>query len=59
MTKDTPRLYGHAAPWNRPAPAAPTPVAVPASSGRWPWVVLAAVVVAAVSWLVLDAAVGL
>jgi hypothetical protein len=59
-----PRPYGHAAPWNRsasaaaPAPA-PAPAARPSLAGRWPWVVLAAMVVAGVSWLVYGAAAGL
>jgi hypothetical protein len=63
-----PRPYGHAAPWNRsaaaaaaasaPAPVAKHTVARPSIAGRWPWVVLAAMVVAAVGWLVYDAATG-
>jgi hypothetical protein len=64
-----PRPYGHAAPWNRsasaaapapaPAPAARRSTARPSLSGRWPWVVLAAMVVAGASWLVYGAAAGL
>ena len=61
MKKDpsryTPRPYGHAAPWNRQTAPAPAPVAIPLA-GRWPWVVVAALVVATVGWLVYDAALG-
>jgi hypothetical protein len=67
MKKDpnryTPRPYGHAAPWNRqpePTPyarAAAQPRAA-AAAVRWPWVVLATLVVGAVGWLVCGAAFG-
>ncbi|MFI6071001.1 hypothetical protein ACIA5C_05330 [Actinoplanes sp. NPDC051343] len=60
MKKDpsryTPRPYGHAAPWNRSLAPAPAPAPVSSAAGRWPWVVVAALVVAAVGWLVYDVA---
>jgi hypothetical protein len=58
-SRHTPRPYGHAAPWNRQAAPAPAPAPAAISlTVRWPWVVVAALVVAAVGWLVYDAALG-
>jgi hypothetical protein len=74
MTKDryTPNLSGHSAPWSRRPAAASGLAAAPVSSAshaparpspasnhrRWPWVLLAAVIVAVVGWLVYDVAVS-
>jgi hypothetical protein len=61
-----PRPYGHSAPWNRSVPAPPPAPAAkhrpsnarPSIAGRWPWVLLAAMIVAAAGWLIYDAAAG-
>jgi hypothetical protein len=62
MSKDTRRYaaapYGHAAPWNRVPSPPPPPVVAARRATPWPWVVALALVVAAVGWLVYDAALG-
>jgi hypothetical protein len=58
-SRHTPRPDGHAAPWNRQAAPAPAPAPVTISlADRWPWVLVAALVVATVGWLVYNAALG-
>ncbi|MEV6846806.1 hypothetical protein [Actinoplanes sp. NPDC051411] len=58
-SRHTPRPYGHAAPWNRQSAPAPAPEPAATSlADRWPWVLVAVLIVATVGWLVYDAALG-